>query len=685
MRRHQNRRPRVNSDKPLSSRLNRITVALFLLVALAVSAKQVWVAQRDDPRPVSGRPLTTETETPAPAEATAKNLIGNSIAVLPFISRSAGPESIPVLADGFHGELTARLARIPGVTVISRSSAAHFRETTLSQQMIADTLGVANLLEGVLQQSGNRFKLNLQLIHARTSEALWSQTYDRVLTVENLFDVQDQIVGSIAGMVQSATNPAQAGVAGGPPTSSLEAYQAVLISRQFQHRESLAATAAAIDLAKKAIALDPEYVEAYVALARALASSVRREPRSADEVRPELSDAIHTAFSVDPEHAGAWSAWASFQFITGSPEAMKSLERAAVLNPGDARTLRDYGLALLDSGKPDEALSVLLQAGTLDPLSPFTLLAIGNAHDALEDYAAARRIYARIREMDSSNTLGYTQAAWSFLSQGRVDDALTWLSRAQAIDPKNTELGGLMVFLHDCLENYLSAKEWSDWLVSRVTNQPLPMAMQAGHYYMMGRFELALQYSNLALKLDLPNRLNSDAIFMRLKRDEALANGDPESGIEVFTARYPQLFGARPDVTKDNISQATDLALLLKLAGRREELQRILDAVVAAYNQPYFTSGPARNWLMPLKAEALAILGDEQASLAELKRIVDNGWRAYWRLKTDLNPNFSGIRESDGFKLIVRELESDIARQRDRVHSRVEQGEIAPPAAQGSP
>lgn len=324
-------------------------------------------------------------------------------------------------------------------------------------------------------------------------------------------------------------------------------------------------------------------------------------------------------------------------------------------------------------------------AWSMHPGKAETLLALGNSHGVLENYSAARDAYARIRKIDPSSPMGYLPVSWSFLAEGRLDQAVYWLDQAHKIDRKDTELGGWMVFLNDCLEDYAAAKQWSDWLADRVTNQPQPMAMQARHHYLTGNFELALQYSNLALKLGLPDRWNSNTIFLRIKRDEALARGDPEAGIEVFAAQYPQLFQDRPQVSAANIVQATDLALLLKLAGRTERAQRLLEAVIAVYDQPWFTSGSYRTGLVPVKAEALAILGDKQGALEELRRIIGRGWRSYWRWKTDLNPNFDSIRESFEFRALVGELEADMAMQRLRVQDMAEHAEIAAPPVAGLP
>jgi tetratricopeptide (TPR) repeat protein len=319
-----------------------------------------------------------------------------------------------------------------------------------------------------------------------------------------------------------------------------------------------------------------------------------------------------------------------------------------------------------------------------NPLTENILYAAGLAFSALGNHEAARFNFARIRKIDPSSPLGYAPVGMVYIGEGRLDQALYWMREAQAVDPRDFYPGAWMVLLYDCLEDYDSAGEWTEWLNSRVTNQSGPMAILANHYYLAGNFELALQYSNIALKLDLSDRGNSDAIFMRIKRDEALAEGDPESGVLFFAARHPELFRLQPEITANNIGQATDLALLLKMAGRSKETERLLGSVLNAYDQPYLTSTPDGAGLIPVKAEALAILGEKSKSLTELKRIIDKGWRLHWRWKTELNPNFIDVRDSEEFRAMVAELEADMARQRSLAQEMAMRGEIAQPPESGA-
>ena len=314
----------------------------------------------------------------------------------------------------------------------------------------------------------------------------------------------------------------------------------------------------------------------------------------------------------------------------------------------------------------DDATGHIFRALQLDPESPRALYAAGLTHDARAEYAVARSYFARLLQSEPDNAPAHAAAAHTYLPQGDLGTALNRLQMAHAADPRDYRHSGGLLMLSDSLEDYAGAAHWSEWLSQRMTNQPRILALQARHHYLTGRFEAAVQTSNLALNLDLSGDWYANAIFMRIKRDEALAGGTPQAGIAFFADRHPDLFGVSPTITPANISQALDLAYLLKLAGQRSRAAKLALAAVKAYARPYFASGSARAWLVPARAEAMAILGDGPGALAELQRIAEEGWRLHWRWETEMNPNFTAIRDDDEFRALVGWLEADMAAQRAR-------------------
>ena len=368
----------------------------------------------------------------------------------------------------------------------------------------------------------------------------------------------------------------------------------------------------------------------------------------------------------------ALSAWRTWQ---ETPRATAELPRAAepeqpVVENGlnEARLAK----ALLqrfernnDVAALDRAAVHAAKAMALEPEEPEALLVSGLVHDARSEFETARGYFARVRALDPDSPMGYLSEANTYLPQGELGLALHWLQQAQAMTPNHYDFSGGLVLLNDCLDNHAAARQWSEWLDRRVTNEPMVLALQARHHYLSGNFQAALQTSNIALNLDLPRNGHADAIFMRIKRDEALGLGAPKAGIDLFAQRHPNLFQPNPVITPGNIMQAIDLAHLYQLAGQHHDADKLTASAVEAYDKPWFTSGSARAWLAPARAEALAVGGDPQGALDELQRIVDQGWRIHWRWEMEMNPNFQSIRNAPRFQALIATIEADMSRQRN--------------------
>ena len=146
-----------------------------------------------------------EKTTPAPTE-TEPVISKQSIAVLPFDNRSNREED-QFFTDGIHDDLLTTIARIGSMKVISRTSVMEYRGTTKKLPEIAKELGVANILEGGIQRSGNQVRINVQLIDAYTDEHLWAEIFDRELTANNLFAIQSEISKAIAEALHATLSP----------------------------------------------------------------------------------------------------------------------------------------------------------------------------------------------------------------------------------------------------------------------------------------------------------------------------------------------------------------------------------------------------------------------------------------------------------------------------------------------
>jgi serine/threonine-protein kinase len=201
-------------------------------------------------------------EPPAPVAA---ELVDASIVVLPLANLSADP-SDAMLADGMTEELIAMLAKSGDLRVIASTSAFAFRDRPIDVRAIADSLHVANVLEGGVQKIGPRLRVQVRLVDARDGSTRWSETYDR--EIEDLFVVQQEIAGNVADELG-----ARLGGRGAPPLSrnrarNVAAYELYLRGNDPAHLRSDSGPHRALEYFRQAIAIDSTYAAAWAGLAR---------------------------------------------------------------------------------------------------------------------------------------------------------------------------------------------------------------------------------------------------------------------------------------------------------------------------------------------------------------------------------------------------------------------------------
>ena len=189
-----------------------------------------------------------------------------SIAVLPFENRSEEKENA-YFADGVQGEILTGLAKVADLKVISRTSVMQYKgATSRNVREIGQQLGVVNVVEGSVQRSGNRVRVNAQLVDARTHQQLWAQTYDRDLA--DVFAIQSEIAKAIADQLQAKLSQSEKSEIDRPPTSDITAFELYAQARNvLAIRNARANLLEAADLLNGAIAHDPEFFKAYCQLA----------------------------------------------------------------------------------------------------------------------------------------------------------------------------------------------------------------------------------------------------------------------------------------------------------------------------------------------------------------------------------------------------------------------------------
>jgi len=297
-----------------------------------------------------------------------------SIAVLPFANMSGDPEQ-EYFADGMVEEIITALSRIRWLFVIARNSTFTYKGQAADVKQVGRELGVRYVLEGSVRKAGGRVRITAQLIDATTGTHLWADRFDGPL--EDVFDLQDKVSASVAGVIEPSLQAAETARSAGRPTADLTAYDLYLRAYAMVW-SSARQISEALHLLEQAIARDPRYGPA-LALA---AICCYRLDREAD--RPKGVDFARRALEVAGDDPGilANAAQALAYFGEDIGAMMALVDRALTLNPNFARGWLISGHLRNWVGQHDIAIEHVEAALRLSPRARVgdSLLAIGGAH-----------------------------------------------------------------------------------------------------------------------------------------------------------------------------------------------------------------------------------------------------------------------------------------------------------------
>ena len=361
-----------------------------------------------------------------------------SIAVLPLANRSALSEDA-FFVDGIHDDILTHLSKIEGLKVISRTSVMQYREAPKPIREIAGELDVETVLEGGVQRAGERVRVNVQLIDARTDEHLWAQTYDEELTAANIFSIQSDIARKIAAALQATLAPDVEERMEELPTESLEAYELYTRGRYISNRSfSREDQESAADLYRQAIAADPAYAPAHVGLAGRYLFLWFGGFLAAEEALPQARAAVERALELDETLAEAHAALGTV--LTAElrfEEAEREFQRALELNPGSADVHLQYSQLLLDLARYEESVREMRRAVELDPLSMTNRLFLAARLLFARDYEASIDESLRILELEPENARAYYVLGGAYTLNGQHEEGLAATRRSIELDPEN--------------------------------------------------------------------------------------------------------------------------------------------------------------------------------------------------------------------------------------------------------
>ena len=669
----------VDREASITSHTGRkldYSIIVLLVVALGYFVWESRIADRGD----EVDQATDQVAVATVEDAVIENDI--SIAVLPFDNRSSREED-EFFTEGIHDDLLTTIAKIGSMKVISRTSVMAYKDTTKNIREIAKELGVANILEGGVQRSGDKVRINVQLIDAVADVHLWAEIYDRELTAENIFSIQSEISKAIADALQATLSPEEQEKLDVVHTKNLEAYESYLLAKRLWTARTAESNAESIKHFQHAIDLDPAYALAYVGLSDAYRHSVYYEGVDPSDVFPLAKRALETALQINDQLGEAYATMgtlkSSARDYTG---AEADFLRAIELSPNYLPSYNWYALLLGFQGRDEDALAILRKGLALDPLSAVIRNNIGFTLSATGQFDEARKTFERGIEMHPTSSFGFIGYAFYHAGvRGRIDVATLWMSNALEVDPTDAGTMSFLAFMYLTLGDFDTAERWLDRSIVAQSDNVIQKATRLSLLILRDNKNERGEAENLANDVYAQIKATSEfgGFFLSHLRDIDIANGRYDEALQRYATIFPEIVSAdEPGINRANFYVAVEIAYLHIQSGEEEQGRALLEAAISIINTVPILSIDGGGWG---NARTYALLGRRDEALAELQRGVDAGWRMDWRYAFDHDPIFASLRDEPDFAAMRAEIATDMAEQLRNVRELEASGEILRPEA----
>ena len=423
--------PRVTvSGKPIDKKsLGKRRMPIFIgaatlfVLALAVGVWQFY-ARRPTIEPASVEKMAF----PLPEKP--------SIAVLPFNNLSGDPTQ-EYIADGISENIISALSKISEILVIASNSTFTYKGKPVKVQHVSEELGVRYVLEGSTQKIGNHLRITAQLIDATKGHHLWSEKYDR--DIKDLFAIQDEITLEIIRAMQVELTEGEQASVTGKGTKNLDAYLKANQAHEEFYRMNKDGSMKAKELAKEAIALDPNYAFPYATLANAhMLDKWFKFSASSEESMKLAAQAAQKALTLDESDPRVYHALTNLYIMQRQYEkAIAAAERQLELSPSGVIAYQTMASALRWSERYSEAIPFAEQAIRLDPYpSATTFRQLAGCYRNVGRYEEAITTYKKVLQKNPDDIFAHIGLAVTYVNLGREEEARAEAKEVTRIHPK---------------------------------------------------------------------------------------------------------------------------------------------------------------------------------------------------------------------------------------------------------
>ena len=545
------------SPEARSVRRTRFTLAAAALLLLGMSALFIFRPSRTPDAVVNAAP-------------------DKSIAVLPFENRSEDKANA-YFADGIQDEILTRLSKIGDLKVISRTSTQRYKSAPENLPEIAKQLGVAHILQGRVQRSGDTVRVSVQLIKAVDDAQLWADTFDRKLT--DIFSVESEVAKRIAESLQAKLTDREEQALAVKPTNNSEAYDAYLRGLAFEARPDFSRDSVrkAISSFERAVELDPNFGIAWARLSRSDANYFEFLDKTAAR-RDAATSALENAQRLQPNSPETLLAVGYYQYwvLHDYGPAKTTFEYVSKMLPSSSKVPSALGLIARREGHWNESIAYFEQALALDPQNVELLNDAAVTHSVLRQFPAALKLYDRALDIVPNDPDLMASKASIYQAQGNL------LQAAKALSEINTQT--------------------PSWHAFRIKINQLRLERNYGEAIRLLQAQQAskIEIENVSKQvlIALTQRLDGDTVDAKVTAEqmrdalEALCKNRPENPVFAVALSFANAVLGQ----KDSALKGAERAVMLfpsnkdRLNGPGfEEIQALIQTVVGENNRAIST------------------------------------------------------------------------------------------------
>lgn len=576
----------------------------------------------------------------------------DAIAVLPFVDQSPDQDQ-SYLAVGVAEEITNQLGRINSFRVMASRSSQVLSEAGLGPIDIGRRLQVDAILTGSIRMSGSRLRIRVELLDTEDNRTLWSESFLR--EIKDVFEIESEISRAVVNLLQDEylQSGAFASIA---TTKSSDAYVMYLRGREAYRKQTTESMREARTLFEQTLALDPEYAQAYVALADTLAA-LSEGGEGFGVLKPEIAATLaeknlNKAISRQPDIADIYAVMGVVNLLRNNfDDALQSFDKAIALNPSQALAYMWKSLALNELQRYEEAIEALEKSRQLDPLFITSTWNYGTLLAWRGRTEEAEAIFRGMQEDFPDSPFSHTGLADIYFGRGDYLGALLETKKALALSPDNDELLRQMIEpmlqlgLTDIVKRRASDPTWSDTIEPYTDNM---LFLEGKHRELFERMDFAVA-------------ANPDDYWIAFEAGWYHAMlGNEENAAELLLGDDDTLSDA-DRFEMPYCTPAMEIAWAHRQSGDEERYREFLTRCKKLLKEQE-DSSIAYFELDYLSARIHALEGNKDQALNSLDKAIDKGWREWW---TESDPLLNGLHDEAAYQASIERIREDLARQRE--------------------